>query len=347
MSSEIPKIVASHAPHSQYPMSRPRRLRRSPFVRNLVREHALGVNDLIYPVFVVESQAEECEIPAMPGIRRWSADNLVRHLAGAVELGIPAVAIFPVIDSSLKTPDGREAFNPNGLVPRTLVRLKKEFSQLGLISDVALDPYTSHGQDGICDDTGYILNDVTVDALARQSLVHAEAGADIVAPSDMMDGRVGVIRRALEERGFSETMILSYAAKYASAFYAPFREAVGSAKALAHADKKSYQMDPANASEALREIALDIAEGADMVMVKPGLPYLDIISRAKDRFDVPIFAYNVSGEYAMIKAAAQAGFIDERACVLEALLAFKRAGADAILTYHALDAARWMRQGLV
>ena len=332
--------------HARHPFSRPRRLRRSPFARNLIRQHALSVSDLIYPVFVVETLEEEINIPSMPGIRRWSADNLVRHLNGAVELGISAIAIFPVIDPSLKTADGREAFHSNGLVPRTLVRLKKEFPELGLISDVALDPYTSHGQDGMIDDTGYILNDLTVEALAKQALIHAEAGADIIAPSDMMDGRVGAIRMALEERGFTETMILSYAAKYASAFYAPFRDAVGSASNLGKADKKSYQMDPGNSDEALREVALDIAEGADMVMVKPGLPYLDIIRRVKERFEVPVFAYNVSGEYAMIKAAAQAGFLDEAACVLESLLAFKRAGCDGILSYHALDAARWIRQDL-
>jgi porphobilinogen synthase len=319
-----------------------RRLRRSPFIRDLVRESTLQIKDLIYPVFVVETPAEEADIPSMPGIRRWSADNLVRHLAGAVDLGIPAVAIFPVIDTALKSTDGREAFNPNGLVPRTIARLKKEFPQLGIISDVALDPYTSHGQDGIVDGSGYILNDITVDALARQALVHAAAGADIVAPSDMMDGRVGAIRRALEERKFTETMILSYAAKYASAFYSPFRDAVGSAAALGKADKKTYQMDPANAAEALREVALDIAEGADMVMVKPGLPYLDVVRRVKDAFPVPVLAYNVSGEYAMVKAAAHAGFIDEKSCVLESLMAFRRAGADGILTYHALDAARWL-----
>ena len=330
---------------SKYPSSRPRRLRRHPFVRDLVREHTLVANDLIYPVFVVENQAEEIDIPSMQGIRRWSIDNLIRHVAVAVDLGIPAVAIFPVIDPSLKTADGREAFNSNGLVPRTIVRLKKEFPGLGLISDVALDPYTSHGQDGIIDDTGFILNDVTVDELVKQALVHAEAGVDIIAPSDMMDGRVGAIRSALEGHGFADTMILSYAAKYASAFYAPFRDAVGSASNLGKADKKTYQMDPANSEEALREVALDIAEGADMVMVKPGLPYLDIIRRVKDRFEVPVFGYNVSGEYAMIKAAAQAGFLDERACVLESLLAFKRAGSDGVLTYHALDAARWLRQG--
>ena len=325
-----------------FPQTRLRRLRRAPFIRDLVRETSLDIKDLIYPVFVVETPAGETDIASMPGIRRWSLDNLTRHLTGAVELGISAVAIFPVIDPALKSVDGREAFNSKGLVPRAVARLKKEFPDLGLITDVALDPYTSHGQDGIVDDSGYILNDITVDALARQALVQAEAGADIVAPSDMMDGRVGLIRRALEERGHSNTMILSYAAKYASAFYSPFRDAVGSAAALGKADKKTYQMDPANSDEALREVALDIAEGADMVMVKPGLPYLDIIRRVKETFDVPVLAYNVSGEYAMVKAAAHAGFIDEKSCVLESLLAFRRAGADCILTYHALDAARWM-----
>jgi porphobilinogen synthase len=343
MTNETSQFHGKHPALNSF--SRPRRLRRHPFVRDLVREHTLGANDLIYPVFVVENQAEEIDIPSMPGIRRWSIDNLIRHVAVAADLGIPAIAIFPVINPSLKTVDGREAFNANGLVPRTIVRLKKEFPGLGLISDVALDPYTSHGQDGIINDAGYVLNDVTVDGLVKQALVHAEAGVDIIAPSDMMDGRIGAIRSALEARGFTETVILSYAAKYASAFYAPFRDAVGSASNLGKADKKTYQMDPANSEEALREVALDIVEGADMVMVKPGLPYLDIIRRVKDRFEVPVFGYNVSGEYAMIKAAAQAGFLDERACVLESLLAFKRAGADGVLTYHALDAARWLRQG--
>ena len=336
------KILTSR--QVSHPFSRPRRLRRRPFARDLVRENSLATNDLIYPVFLVDSLQEELDIPSMPGIRRWSVDNLVRHLSVAVDLGIPAVAIFPVIDPSLKTADGREAFNSNGLVPRTIVRLKKEFPDLGLISDIALDPYTSHGQDGIIDDAGYILNDVTVNELVKQALVHAEAGVDVVAPSDMMDGRVGAIRGALEERGFTDTMILSYAAKYASAFYAPFRDAVGSAVNLGKADKKTYQMDPGNAEEAMREVALDISEGADMVMVKPGLPYLDIVYRVKAAFGVPTYAYQVSGEYAMLKAASQNDWLNEKAVVMESLLAFKRAGADGIMSYYALEVARWLKK---
>jgi porphobilinogen synthase len=327
----------------RFPDTRMRRLRQSPFIRDLVREATLSVSDLVYPVFVADSPAGEADIPTMPGIRRWSEESLVRHVEQAVTARIPAIAIFPVIGAALKTPDGREAANPEGLVPRVIRRLKKEFPRLGIITDVALDPYTSHGQDGILDAKGYILNDTTVDALRQQALMQAEAGADIVAPSDMMDGRVGAIRQAFEERGFHNTMILSYAAKYASSFYSPFRDAVGSAGALGKADKKTYQMDPANGLEALREIAADIEEGADMVMVKPGLPYLDVIRRVKDRFQIPVFAYNVSGEYAMVKAAAQAGCLDEAACVLEILLSFKRSGTDAVLTYHALDAARWLK----
>jgi porphobilinogen synthase len=325
---------------SRFPFTRPRRLRQSPFIRDLVRQTTLSISDLIYPVFVVDSASGEADIKAMPGIRRWSEDSLPRHVENAVQAGIPAIALFPVIDNTLKTSDGREAANPNGLVPRVVKRLKREFPGLGIITDVALDPYTSHGQDGIIDSSGYILNDVTVDALRKQAMVQAEAGSDIVAPSDMMDGRVGSIREALEERGFTNTMILSYAAKYASSFYAPFRDAVGSAAALGKSDKKTYQMDPGNSDEALREVAADIDEGADIVMVKPGLAYLDIIRRVKDRFNIPVFAYNVSGEYAMIKAAALAGYVDERAAVSELLLSFKRAGADAILTYHALEVAK-------
>lgn len=323
---------------------RPRRLRQSRFVRDLVRENTLSVQDLIYPVFVVESPAEEKSVPSMPGIQRHTVDSLLRHLNGAVELGISAVAIFPSIESAGKSTCADEAWNPHGLVPRTIERLKKELPDLGIIADVALDPYTSHGQDGLIDDTGRIKNDATVDVLVQQALVHAEAGADIVAPSDMMDGRVGAIREALEEKGHVDTMILSYAAKYASSFYAPFRDAVGSATALGSADKRTYQMDPGNSAEALREVALDLEEGADMVMVKPGLPYLDIVRRVSESFDVPVFAYNVSGEYAMIKSAVAAGYIDERACVLESMMAFKRAGAAAVLTYHALDVARWLRE---
>ena len=327
-----------------YPASRPRRLRRDAFTRALVRESRLAPEDLILPVFVVDGQGQAQDVPSMPGVRRLSVDGLFPLAEECVRLGVPVMALFPVIDAALKTPDGREATNPDGLVPRTVRELKKRFPELGLLTDVALDPFTSHGQDGLLDDTGYILNDVTVEVLTRQALVQAEAGVDIVAPSDMMDGRIGSIRGALEAAGQVHTRIMAYSAKYASAFYGPFRDAVGSAGNLGKADKKVYQMDPGNSDEALREVALDIAEGADMVMVKPGMPYLDIVRRVKDEFKVPTFAYQVSGEYAMLKAAAGNGWLDHDAVMMEALLAFKRAGADGVLTYFALDAARILRR---
>ena len=328
-----------------FPLGRPRRLRRDEFTRNLVREHRLSAHDLSYPVFVQEGQGRRDAVPSMPGVERLSLDLLLPVAEECVALGIPVMALFPVIDASLKTPDGAEAFNPKGLVPRVVAELKKRFPELGVMTDVALDPYTSHGQDGLLDETGYILNDETVAVLTRQALAQAEAGVDIVAPSDMMDGRIGSIRQALEQAGHIHTRIMAYSAKYASAFYGPFRDAVGSKGNLGKGDKKVYQMDPGNTDEALREVALDIAEGADMVMVKPGMPYLDIVRRVKDEFRVPTFAYQVSGEYAMLKAAAANGWLDHDAVMMEALLAFKRAGADGILTYFALDAARRLRQG--
>ena len=324
-------------------MGRPRRLRRDEFTRNLVREHRLSAHDLIYPVFVQEGQGRRDAVPSMPGVERLSLDLLLPVAEECVALGIPVMALFPVIDTSLKTPDGAEAFNPKGLVPRVVAELKKRFPELGVMTDVALDPYTSHGQDGLLDETGYILNDETVAVLTRQALAQAQAGVDIVAPSDMMDGRIGSIRQALEQAGHIHTRIMAYSAKYASAFYGPFRDAVGSAGNLGKSNKKVYQMDPGNSDEALREVALDIAEGADMVMVKPGMPYLDIVRRVKDEFRVPTFAYQVSGEYAMLKAAAQNGWLDHDAVMLESLLAFKRAGADGVLTYFARDAARLLR----
>ncbi len=326
-----------------YPFSRPRRLRRDAFSRNLVREHSLSSHDLIYPVFVLDGQNRREAVGSMPGVERLSLDLLLPVAEDCVKLGIPALALFPVIDQSLKTPDGREATNPDGLVPRVVRALKQAFPQLGVMTDVALDPYTSHGQDGVLDEHNYILNDPTVEILVRQALTQAAAGVDMVAPSDMMDGRIGAIRQALEAAGHVNTRIMAYSAKYASAFYGPFRDAVGSAANLGKADKKVYQMDPGNSNEALREVALDIAEGADMVMVKPGMPYLDIVRRVKDEFGVPTFAYQVSGEYAMLKAAAQNGWLDHDAVMMESLLAFKRAGADGILTYFARDAARWLK----
>ena len=329
--------------HAPYPQGRPRRLRRDEFTRNLVREHALTSHDLIYPVFVQDGSKRRDAVASMPGVERLSLDLLLPVAEQCVELGIPVMALFPVIDASLKTPDGREAWNPKGLVPRVVGELKKQFPQLGVMTDVALDPFTSHGQDGLLDETGYILNDETVEVLARQALCQAEAGVDIVAPSDMMDGRIGAIRTALESAGAIHTRIMAYSAKYASAFYGPFRDAVGSAANLGKSNKKVYQMDPGNSDEALREVAMDIAEGADMVMVKPGMPYLDIVRRVKDEFRVPTFAYQVSGEYAMLKAAAQNGWLDHDAVMMESLLAFKRAGADGVLTYFALDAARKLR----
>ncbi|MES2977414.1 MAG: porphobilinogen synthase [Pseudomonadota bacterium] len=330
---------------ASYPNGRPRRLRRDSFTRNLVREHSLTPHDLIYPVFVTDGKCVRQPIASMPGVERLSLDLLLPVAEDCVKLGIPVMALFPVIDASLKTADGREALNPDGLVPRVVRALKKEFPGLGVMTDVALDPFTTHGQDGLPDENGYILNDETVAALVQQALTQAGAGVDIVAPSDMMDGRIGAIRQALEGRGFIHTRIMAYSAKYASAFYGPFRDAVGSAGNLGKADKKVYQMDPGNTDEALREVALDIAEGADMVMVKPGMPYLDVVRRVKDEFHVPTFAYQVSGEYAMLKAAAQNGWLDHDAVMMESLLAFKRAGADGILTYFALDAARKLRQG--
>ena len=328
-----------------FPAARPRRLRRDAFTRALVREHALSANDLILPVFIHEGSDRLDAVPSMPGVSRQSLDHLLRTAEQCVELGVPVIALFPVIDASLKTPDGAEALNPNGLVPRAVREVKKHFPQLGLLTDVALDPFTSHGQDGVIDESGYILNDPTVEILARQALVQAEAGVDIVAPSDMMDGRIGAIRQALEAAGHIHTRIMAYSAKYASSFYGPFRDAVGSAANLGKADKKTYQMDPGNSNEALREVALDLAEGADMVMVKPGMPYLDIVRRVKDEFRVPTFAYQVSGEYAMVKAAAANGWLDHDAVMMESLLAFKRAGADGVLTYFALDAARLLKKG--
>jgi porphobilinogen synthase len=330
-----------------YPTSRPRRLRRDAFTRALVRESRLAPEDLILPVFVLDGQRRSEDVASMPGVQRRSVDGLFAVAEQCLELGVPVMALFPVIDPALKTPDGREALNPEGLVPRCVRELKQRFPELGLLTDVALDPYTSHGQDGLLDpdpkESGYILNDPTVAVLRQQALVQAEAGVDIVAPSDMMDGRIGAIRATLEEAGRIHTRIMAYSAKYASAFYGPFRDAVGSAKNLGKADKKVYQMDPGNSDEALREVALDIAEGADMVMVKPGMPYLDIVRRVKDEFRVPTFAYQVSGEYAMLKAAAANGWLDHDAVMMESLLAFKRAGADGVLSYFSLDAARLLR----
>jgi porphobilinogen synthase len=337
-------VTFSRSLPAPFPLSRPRRLRRDAFTRNLVREHALSANDLILPVFVHEGENRLEPVASMPGVARQSLDHLLRTAEECVQLGVPVLALFPVIDASLKTPDGREATNPEGLVPRVVRALKSRFPELGVLTDVALDPFTSHGQDGVIDANGYILNDPTVEILTRQALVQAEAGVDIVAPSDMMDGRIGAIRQGLEAGGHIHTRIMAYSAKYASSFYGPFRDAVGSAGNLGKADKKTYQMDPGNSDEALREVALDLAEGADMVMVKPGMPYLDIVRRVKDEFRVPTFAYQVSGEYAMLKAAAANGWLDHDAVMMESLLAFKRAGADGILSYFALDAARLLRR---
>jgi porphobilinogen synthase len=319
-----------------------RRMRRDEFSRRLMREHTLTAADLIYPVFVLEGVGRTEAVASMPGVERMSLDRLLPVAEKALKLGVPALALFPVVDSSRKTPGAEEAWNPAGLVPAVVARLKKEFPELGVITDVALDPYTSHGQDGLIDPAdprGYVMNDETLEALAKQALCHAEAGADVVAPSDMMDGRIGRIRATLDAKKLIHTRILAYSAKYASSFYGPFRDAVGSAGNLGKGNKHTYQMDPANTNEALREVALDIDEGADMVMVKPGMPYLDIVRRVKDEFGVPTYAYQVSGEYAMLKAAAQNGWLDHDAVMMEALLAFKRAGCDGILTYFALDAA--------
>jgi porphobilinogen synthase len=326
-----------------FPTSRPRRLRKDAFTRALVREHGVDTADLILPVFVLDGENQTQDVASMPGVQRRSVDRLLPVAEQCLRLRVPVMALFPVIDPALKTADGREATNPDGLVARALRELKRRFPELGLLTDVALDPFTSHGQDGLLDDSGYILNDETVQVLVRQALVQAEAGVDIVAPSDMMDGRIGAIRNALEANGHIHTRIMAYSAKYASAYYGPFRDAVGSSANLRKADKKVYQMDPGNSDEALREVSLDIAEGADMVMVKPGLPYLDIVARVKQAFQMPTFAYQVSGEYSMLKAAAANGWLDHDAVMMETLLAFKRAGADGVLSYFALDAARLLR----
>jgi porphobilinogen synthase len=323
---------------------RPRRLRKQKFNRSLVRENSLSASDLIYPLFVIEGENKREIIESMPGIERVSIDQLLVEAKEVMDLKIQAIALFPVISSDKKTEEAEEAYNPDGLVQRAVRALKRSLPDLAVITDVALDPFTSHGQDGLIDSDGYVLNDETVDVLIKQSISHAEAGADIVAPSDMMDGRIGAIRNALEESGFIHTNILSYSAKYASSFYGPFREAVGSSGNLGKSDKKTYQMDPGNSNEAIREVELDISEGADMVMIKPGLPYLDIVSNVKQVFGAPTFAYHVSGEYAMLKAASQNNWIDEKSTVLETLLCFKRAGADAILTYYAKDAAKWIKE---
>jgi porphobilinogen synthase len=327
-----------------FPAQRPRRLRRDAFTRRLVREHSLTVDDLIYPCFVLDGEGITQAVASMPGVSRHSIDRLLGVAERCVTLGVPVMAIFPVIDPALKSPDGAIATDPDGLVPRAVRAVKQRFPQLGVLTDVALDPFTSHGQDGVIDDDGYVLNDRTVEILRAQALVQAEAGVDILAPSDMMDGRIGGIRNGLEAAGHIHTRIMAYSAKYASGFYGPFRDAVGSASNLGKGDKKTYQMDPSNSDEALREVGLDLQEGADMVMVKPGLPYLDIVRRVKDTFRVPTFVYQVSGEYAMIKAASMNGWLDERTVALEALLSMKRAGADGVLTYYALDVAQWLRQ---
>jgi porphobilinogen synthase len=328
---------------ADFPLSRPRRLRRDDFTRRLVREHQLTVDDLIYPVFIVDGQNVETPVPSMPGVQRYSLDRLMTVAQECVQLGIPVLALFPVIDPSLKGLEGAEATNPEGLVPRAVRALKSRFPELGILTDVALDPYTSHGQDGVIDEDGYVINDITLEILAKQALVQAQAGVDIVAPSDMMDGRVGAIRRALEANGHIHTRIMAYSAKFASAFYGPFRDAVGSANNLGKSNKMTYQMDPGNIDEALREVAADLQEGADMVMVKPGMPYLDVVRRVKDTFRVPTFAYQVSGEYAMLKAASANGWLDHDKVMMESLLGFKRAGADGILTYFAPAAARLLR----
>ena len=328
---------------SVHPQYRPRRMRRDDFSRRLMRENTLTTNDLIYPLFIHEGEGR-IPVASMPGVERLSLDELLKVAGECVELGIPVIDLFPVTDPARKSLDGAEAWNPDGLAQRAVRALKAAYPQLGVMTDVALDPYTTHGQDGIIDETGYVLNEITVQALVKQAVSHAQAGADIISPSDMMDGRVGAIRQALDEAGFINVRIMSYSAKYASAFYGPFRDAVGSAGNLGKADKKTYQMDPANSDEAMREIALDLDEGADMVMVKPGMPYLDIVRRVKDQYKAPTYVYQVSGEYAMLKAAVINGWLEERQCVMESLLAFKRAGADGVLTYFALDAAHWLEQ---
>jgi len=327
---------------SNFPWLRMRRMRRDDFSRRLMRENQLSADDFIYPVFVLEGE-NQCEaVPSMPGVNRLSIDLLLKEAKECVELGIPVMALFPVVGADKKSEDATEAFNPDGLAQRAVRALKAAHPELGIMTDVALDPFTTHGQDGLIDDTGYVLNDETTEVLCKQAVSHAEAGADIVGPSDMMDGRIGDIREALESNGYIHTRILAYSAKYASSFYGPFRDAVGSAGNLKGGNKYTYQMDPANSDEAIREVTLDLQEGADMVMVKPGMPYLDILRRVKDELAVPTYAYQVSGEYAMLKAAAQNGWLDEKACVLESLMCFKRAGADGILTYFAKDAAKWL-----
>jgi porphobilinogen synthase len=322
-----------------------RRMRKDQFSRDLMREHVLTPSDFIYPVFVLEGSNKTEDVKSMPGVQRKTLDLLLKDAEQCMKLGVPVMALFPVIDASKKSLGAEEAYNPDGLVPRVVTELKKSFPELGVMTDVALDPYTSHGQDGLIDDSGYVLNDETIAVLTRQAQTHAAAGADIVAPSDMMDGRIGAVRAALDAQQHIHTRIMAYSAKYASSFYGPFRDAVGSSGNLGKGNKYTYQMDPANSDEALWEVGLDLQEGADMVMVKPGMPYLDIVRRVKDEFKAPTFVYQVSGEYAMLKAAAQNGWLNEEACVLEALLSFKRAGADGILTYFALDAARWLRSG--
>jgi len=331
--------------HGHFSAVRMRRMRRDDFSRRLMRESALRVDDLIYPMFILEGENQREAVPSMPGVERVSIDLLLREAEELVQLGVPAVALFPVTPESVKTEDAREAFNPDGLAQRAVRALKAAHPALGVITDVALDPFTTHGQDGLLDDSGYVMNDETVEVLVKQALSHAEAGADVVAPSDMMDGRIGAIREALEAAGHIHTRILAYSAKYASSFYGPFRDAVGSAANLGAGNKYTYQMDPANSDEALKEVALDLKEGADMVMVKPGMPYLDIVRRVKDQFGVPTYAYQVSGEYAMLMAASQNGWLNEKAVIMESLLGFKRAGADGILTYFAKRVARWLKDG--
>jgi porphobilinogen synthase len=330
--------------YGNFPSVRMRRMRRDEFSRRLMREHVLTTNDLIYPVFLVEGKRRTQAVPSMPGVSRLSIDRLLVVAERCLKLGVPAMALFPMIESSLKTPDGREATNAEGLIPRAVSALKKRFPELGVMTDVALDPYTSHGQDGVIDSRGYILNDETLAILEEQALVQAAAGVDIVAPSDMMDGRIGRIRAALEEREFIHTRIMAYSAKYASGFYGPFRDAVGSAANLGKGSKFTYQMDPANSDEALWEVGLDLQEGADMVMVKPGMPYLDIVRRVKEEFKAPTYVYQVSGEYSMLKGAFKNGWLSERQCVMEVLTGFKRAGADGVLSYFALDAAGWLKE---
>ena len=331
-------------PLGRFPAIRMRRMRKDEFSRRLMRENRLTTDDLIYPVFIIDGKNRTVPVDSMPGVKRHTVDQLLRHAETALRAGIPAIALFPAIERSLKTADGREAANPKGLVPRAVAALKKRLPELGVITDVALDPYTTHGQDGVINAAGYVLNDETITVLQKQSLVCAAAGVDIVAPSDMMDGRIGAIRTALDAKKYIHTRIMAYSAKYASGFYGPFRDAVGSGKQLGKSDKRNYQMDPANSDEALWEVGLDLQEGADMVMVKPGMPYLDIVRRVKDEYKAPTYVYQVSGEYAMLKAAAGNGWLDEKKCAMEALLAFKRAGADGILTYYALDAARWLAE---